>query len=80
MINRRTKKLAKTKGVKIENEEARKFDSAFAKFHKDFNKFLFEDGKGSFIEFDLRYRALASQNWRFIQPDPNDFAKFAIIL
>ena len=78
-MNRRGRKWVKTKGVKIEAEEAKAFDKAFAELHKDFNAFLFEGGRGSFLEFDMRYRALALQPWRFIQPDPNDFAKFAVI-
>lgn len=78
-MNRKVKKFIKTKGVKIENDEARAFDSAFAKLVKRFNNFLFEGGEGSFLGFDMEYRAIAGQPWRFIQPDPDYFTKYALI-
>lgn len=78
-MNRRGKKWVKKKGVKVEEAEARAFDRAYAKLHEDFNNFLFNNGRGSFLEFEVRYRTIATQPWRFIKPDPDDFFNFAIL-
>lgn len=77
-MNRKLKRFTKTKGVKIEDEEARKFDANYRKIINRFYNFLFNNGDGSFILFDLEYRQLAGKPYVYIKPDIDHFFNYAI--
>lgn len=77
-MNRKKKRYLKS-NIKSEDREAEEYDTRFAGIIKRFNKFLFEGGKGSFIQFDIEYRKLACQPWKFIRPDVDYFTQYAIL-
>ncbi len=72
------KKKIHRNNLKVEENEVKRFDREYARIMQGFNDFMFGSGDGSFIEFDARYRNLASKEYKYIKPDELEFYKFAI--
>ena len=72
------KKKIHRNNKRVEENEVKNFDKAYARIIQGFNDFMFGNADGSFIEFDTRYRELASKKYQFIKPDKLEFYKFAI--